>query len=245
MAEERDAINIWIAYTDLFAGILIVFAVFYGLQFEKEFSLKKELEKKVEYESTLKKELQEAHDKAANILDRVAKEINKRYKGTNKKVTSDGIQLTIPSDVTFGSGSYRIKIDSEAWLLNIGQGLRVALNDLSKEQRNLIIEVRGHTDAYPVIATNRVTPTNWELSSRRATEIIKFFQVNNVFDPTQVHIVATGVAEFEEWEKNFDSSGTLREPEELEDLRKIQIRIVPNYEEIFKSIFATEYSDKH
>ena len=41
MTDDQDGVNIWLAYSDLFAGLLIVFAVFYGLQLDQERAAKK------------------------------------------------------------------------------------------------------------------------------------------------------------------------------------------------------------
>lgn len=220
MTEERDGINIWLAYCDLFAGILIVFAVFYGLQLEQE--------------RAAKKELQKAQNKAVAILDKVAARINARYKDPSRKVTSDGTQLILPADVTFQSGRFDIRPESTSWLLEIASEIEHALDELGSDRRGITIEIRGHTDAYPV-SGGQALPTNWELSSRRATEIIRLFQKHELLDPTKFKVVAVGAAEFDEYEKNF-RGGTLKQATELEDLRKIQIRIVPNYEDLLKTI---------
>ncbi|MGB7925478.1 MAG: OmpA family protein [Pyrinomonadaceae bacterium] len=222
MTDEQDGVNIWLAYCDLFAGLLIVFAVFYGLQLDQE--------------RAAKKELQKAQNKASALLEHVAAKINARYRDPDKQVRSDGIQLVLPSDVTFRSASYDIRPESKTWLLEIAKELESAADELGGDRRSITIEIRGHTDAHP-LSGGGVIPTNWELSSRRATEIIRLFQENGLLDPTKFKVVAVGAAEYEEYEKNF-RAGTLKSSEELEDLRKIQVRIVPNYEDILRSIMV-------
>lgn len=222
MTDEHDGVNVWLAYCDLFAGLLIVFAVFYGLQLDRE--------------RAAKKELQKAQNKAVSILDQVANRINSRYQDPNRKVVSDGTQLILPADITFRSGKYDIRPESTSWLLEIAKEIEKALDELGSDRRSITIEIRGHTDAYPVAGWEAM-PTNWELSSRRATEIIRLFQKHELLDPTKFKVVAVGAAEFDQYEKNFDK-GTLKQETELEDLRKIQIRIVPNYEDLLKTISA-------
>src|SRR6266403_1843967 len=100
--ENRDGVNIWLAYSDLFAGMLIVFAAFYGLQ---RIQLVKE--------RALNENLQRAQNKAVTLLDRVASRINERYHDPKKKVTTDGTQLTLPADVTFKSRDYTIRKESK------------------------------------------------------------------------------------------------------------------------------------
>jgi len=221
MTDEQDGVNIWLAYSDLFAGLLIVFAVFYGLQLEQE--------------RAAKKELQQVQRKASELLDHVANKINARYKeDPSKQVKSNGTQLVLPSDITFQSASYTIRPESKPWLLEIAEEIQSALDDLGVDRHSITIEIRGHTDAHPLNG-GPALPTNWELSSRRATEIIRLFQENNRLDPTKFKIVAVGAAEYEEYEKNF-RNGSLENSEKLQELRKIQIRIIPNYEDILRSI---------
>ena len=228
MTDENDGVNIWLAYSDLFAGILIVFAVFYGLQLEQE--------------RAAKKELQRAQRKESELLDRVAAKINARYHDPAKQVKSDGLQLVLPADVTFKSGSYDIRPESKVWLLEIARELQSAVDELGGDRRSIAIEIRGHTDAQP-IRGGYAMPTNWELSSRRATEIIRLFQENSLLDHTKFKVVAVGAAEYEEYEKNF-RDGAIKSTEELEDLRKIQVRIVPNYEDILRSIMVAPPAPK-
>lgn len=223
MVDEHDGVNIWLAYSDLFAGLLIVFAVFYGLQLDQE--------------RAAKKELQKAQTKASALLEHVANRINARYKDPGKQVKTDGTQLVLPSDVTFQSASYAIRPESRLWLLEIAEELQKALDDLGVDRHSITIEIRGHTDAHPLNGGAGL-PTNWELSSRRATEIIRLFQENNMLDPTKFKIVAVGAAEYEQYEKNF-RDGTLENSEKLQELRKIQIRIIPNYDDILKNIVVS------
>ncbi|HEX8072865.1 MAG TPA: OmpA family protein [Pyrinomonadaceae bacterium] len=224
MIEERDGVNIWLAYCDLFAGMLIVFAVFYGLQLEQE--------------RAARRDLQRAQNKASALLERVADKINARYHlDPNKQVHSDGTQLILPADVTFKSSSYDIRPESKSWLLEIAREVQAATDELGGDRRSIQIEIRGHTDAHPYNGGSCI-PTNWELSTRRATEIVRLFQGNGLLDPTKFKVVAVGAAEYEEYEKNFQG-GVKKRPDELEDLRKIQIRIVPNYEDILKTIMVS------
>ncbi|SRR6266568_7677780 len=221
--EDRSGINIWLAYADLFAGMLIVFAAFYGIQFS-------ELAKA----RALNEDLQKAQNKAVTLLERVASRINERYNDPNKKVTSDGTQLTLPADITFKSRDYSIREESKPWLIEIATELQKAVDELGEDSRSITIEIRGHTDAYKLGRTECM-PTNWELSGRRATEIVRLFQSHSLLDPTKFRVVAVGAGEYEDYEKNF-AGKNLKSAAELEPLRKIQIRIVPNYEDLLRSI---------
>lgn len=225
MTEDHDGVNIWLAYSDLFAGMLIVFGFFYGME--------------LEHERATKKELQKAQNKAVVLLEKVANNINAKYKGTNKEVKSDGMQLVLPADTTFVSGSYNVRSESKVWLLEIATEIRKTLEtELGIDRRSVTIEIHGQTDAWQVKAGQYCIPTNWELSSRRATEIVRLFQDSGALDPAQYNIVAIGAAEYKDYENNFKdyTHRILKKPEELETLRKIEIRILPNYGGILKSL---------
>jgi chemotaxis protein MotB len=224
MNEDKDGINIWLAFSDLFAGMLIVFAVFYGI--------------KLETEQAARKEIVRVANRAAAIMDHVAEKINERNKTTQRHVESRGLSLDIPSDITFESGKHIINKDAKDWLIEIGAELGESLAKLGDDSRSITIEIHGYTDAYPVKKGNKEIPTNWELSSRRASEILRLFQDNELLDPSKYHVIAVGEAEYAELPKNYDATGKLLEQKDLMALRRVQVRIVPNYEALLKAVEA-------
>jgi chemotaxis protein MotB len=74
--------------------------------------------------------------------------------------------------------------------------LAAALLDLAKEipaEINWVLRVDGHTDNVPLSGTGRYRD-NWELSSARATSVVKFLIANGV--PAN-RLVAAGFGEFQ------------------------------------------------
>jgi len=82
------------------------------------------------------------------------------------------------------------------------------------------IQVSGHTDSHPIsekLATQ--FPTNWELSTARAVNVVRFLQEKaNV--PAK-NLVATGYGEYHPIASNKSSSGRARN-------RRIEILLTPS-----------------
>jgi chemotaxis protein MotB len=82
------------------------------------------------------------------------------------------------------------------------------LNVLVKAFENIPnhIRIEGHTDSVPINTSK--FPSNWELSTARATTIIRYFLAN--FNLKQERLSATGYAEFHPIESNRAPEGRLQ-----------------------------------
>ena len=82
------------------------------------------------------------------------------------------------------------------------------LNVLAKAFENVPnhIRIEGHTDSVPINTPK--FPSNWELSTARATTIIRYLLAN--FKLKQERLSATGYAEFHPIESNRTSEGRLQ-----------------------------------
>lgn len=79
----------------------------------------------------------------------------------------DGIKIVIKSKTFFTPGSFELKQEALSIIENIGKVL-VA----TPTQYKIIVE--GHTDDVPMVSST--IPSNWELSFRRASEVVKLFE---------------------------------------------------------------------
>ena len=68
------------------------------------------------------------------------------------------------------------------------------------------IRIEGHTDNVPI--HNSHFPSNWELSTARATELVKLFIYRYQIDP--MRLSASGLAEFHPTADNASSEGRAR-----------------------------------
>jgi chemotaxis protein MotB len=97
-----------------------------------------------------------------------------------------GLVLNIVSDdVLFDSGRADLKPEGKLVL----DGIAVALNGIPNE-----ITVEGHTDNRPLNG-GFPYPTNWELSTGRATSVVRYFVEQRAVDPTRIS--GTGYGEYQ------------------------------------------------
>ena len=94
-----------------------------------------------------------------------------------------GIVISIRDKVLFKSGSAEIEKDSEADITKIGQDILAKIPGKS-------IRIEGHTDNNP-IKSNQF-PSNWELSSARATNVLRLLVEKAGLDPKNTSAVGYG-----------------------------------------------------
>ncbi|MFL9710219.1 flagellar motor protein MotD [Methylobacillus sp. Pita1] len=92
---------------------------------------------------------------------------------TNGKIniskTSRGVRIDIADGVLFQAGSAAIKAEANAPINEITQVLA---------DQQYAIQVEGHTDNAPI--SNAQFPSNWELSSMRATSVVRKMIENGI-----------------------------------------------------------------
>jgi chemotaxis protein MotB len=106
----------------------------------------------------------------------------------------DGLVISLREVGFFESGSARMKSTSEAAFDRIAAMLR---------QGNYRLRIEGHTDNVPIHTPQ--FPSNWELSSSRATEIVRLLIVRDGFAPDRLS--AGGFAEFHPAASNRSPEG--------------------------------------
>ncbi|RDV37951.1 chemotaxis protein MotB [Bradymonadaceae bacterium TMQ3] len=128
------------------------------------------------------------------------------------KIREGRMVIELADNILFDSGRTDIKDDGRLAL----QELAAVLQEV--DDRNFL--VAGHTDNVP-ISSGRFS-SNWELSTARAVEVVKFLQEQGV-DPT--NLAAAGYGEFDPVADNED-----RDARALN--RRIEIILMPNIEEL-------------
>ena len=95
--------------------------------------------------------------------------------GINAEIDERGLVIRLEDNaLTFKSGSAQISSDSIVPLNAVAK--------LIKEKFAIhIIRVEGHTDSDPV--SNAIFPSNWELSSARASSVVRYLIDNYGFNP--------------------------------------------------------------
>lgn len=135
-------------------------------------------------------------DRAATVEDEEIDQF-KTTRGLEAEFTKRGIQLTLNDDLLFRSGSAKLTGAGNALLDNVAR----IIGPL-----NRLVRVEGHTDDIP-IATNRY-PSNWELSTARAVEVVKYLQAQGGI-PARL-LSAAGYGASKPRDKNDSASGRSR-----------------------------------
>ncbi len=110
----------------------------------------------------------------------------------------DGIEVAIPSDVMYESGSATPKVGSD------GVEYARQLSEFLKENA-YFVSIVGHTDnRKPTRALEKKYPTNWDLAGARAAGAVNYF-VSQGVEPTR--LVASSRAEFDPIASNDTAEG--------------------------------------
>jgi chemotaxis protein MotB len=121
------------------------------------------------------------------------------------------LKVTFVDKILFDSGSVMIKSKGQEVLLKLADSFRDA-----KDQN---IAVEGHTDDVQIgSALIDRFPTNWELSTARATAIVRFLQEKGNIAPER--LTASGFS-------FYRAVATNETPEGREQNRRIEIILVP------------------
>jgi chemotaxis protein MotB len=103
-----------------------------------------------------------------------------------------GDRFVFQSEVLFPSGGNELNPAGQEQMSKLAE----AINELSREipeEINWVLRVDGHTDNVPLSGTGRYAD-NWELSTARATSVVKYLIANGV--PAN-RLVAAGFGEFQ------------------------------------------------
>jgi flagellar motor protein MotB len=109
--------------------------------------------------------------------------------------------ITFTDKILFDTGSDALKSEGKAVLEKVA----AIINELKHRHSFDEIQVRGHTDDRPISGFHRRFPTNWELSSARATSVVRFFVDECGLRPTkELLLSAQGYAEYDPVRDNID-----------------------------------------
>ncbi|MCL1981454.1 MAG: OmpA family protein [Proteobacteria bacterium] len=112
----------------------------------------------------------------------------------NVDITKRGLVISMTEAGFFDSGSATLKPSSYELLAKMAETLQPYNNDISFE---------GHTDNIPMRST--LFPSNWELSTGRATSLARYFMDRHGLSPERVSI--TGYAEYRPVADNSTEEG--------------------------------------
>lgn len=103
-----------------------------------------------------------------------------------------GDRFVFPSEVLFSSGSEQLNPEGRGEMLKVAQALLTIGREIP-DDINWVLRVDGHTDNIPLSGTGKIKD-NWELSSARATSVVRYF-ISQGVPPNR--LVAAGFGEFQ------------------------------------------------
>ncbi len=168
-------------------------------------------------------QLYESSDNETEFITTPIEEIKQKLEAQLSKEIEQGkleivrdlndIRIRFSSDELYRSGSATLQ-DGVKVLLNrvLSAILNIRYNDFN-------IDVEGHTDNYPISST--AYPSNWELSTARASNIVKHFAEMGV---EETRLKASGYAATQPRAPNNDSLG-YPIPENMDMNRRIVLRL--------------------
>lgn len=201
-SNSKDYINRWVvSYADFVTMLLALFMVMYAVSMngskeiqktlKNTFNTSSQIELKTEKISTEKVHPQEPTDNKPQDEIFKANNGNAIFEILKTKFANDtslsvvkedrGTIIRINDSMLFDEGSAIIKSEAKYTLEKI-------ISELRELDNPIIIE--GHTDNKPISTVKY--PSNWELSTARATNIIKFLTENNLITPKRLSAVGYG-----------------------------------------------------
>ena len=133
---------------------------------------------------------------------------------------ADRLSVSMVDRILFPSG--------EADITPAGLKVLQRVGNVLKNAENKIIRVEGHTDNINI--SDKLTykfPTNWELSTTRASNVVRFLQETVLIEPTRLE--AVGLSEFHPVASNATAKGRSQN-------RRIEIALLPDLREVAKTV---------
>lgn len=215
---RESRLNFWPAYVDLMV-ILAVVGLLAAAEYAPSGGRGEEVKLRMKYV--------QPRLMADAAVDNLRSELKRE--GIQVKEHADG-GIRIPESLLkFDSGSVIPKVDDEKKEIvrKICEAIKKSIDKIDNGNEILVIQIEGHTDSQPIgPELMRYYPTNWELSAARATGILRLMSEDYGLDPAHYSIRALGLSDTVPIEKNFES--------ELN--RRIEIKIMPDYERIERMI---------
>jgi len=121
----------------------------------------------------------------------------KMAEAISTEVTERGLIIHIKDQLLFESGKADLKDEAK-------EVLSLLADEFKGIKNHIVIE--GHTDNLPI--STRRFPSNWELSTARATNVVRYLVENKIFDP--VRVSARGFGEYRPIVSNASENGRAR-----------------------------------
>lgn len=169
-----------------------------------------ELEAKV---ADVSKQKEEEIAKLRETYDQLTAGMKEEIEQGQVKITqlADRLSVSMVEKILFPSGQADITPRGLKVLERVGSVL--------KNTKGKVIRVEGHTDNVPITGElTKTYPTNWELSTARATNVVRFLQEKTGIEPERLQ--AVGMSEYRPVASNKTPAGRAQN-------RRIEIALMP------------------
>jgi chemotaxis protein MotB len=160
-----------------------------------------------------KAEKAEQLEKATKTYEDLQQKLEKEIQDGQVMITEmkNRLTMTMVDKIIFPSGSTEISKE--------GKKVLDKVVSILKEVQDKRIQVEGHTDNVRIVSSlKKRYPTNWELSTARATEVVRYLQEAGGLNPQMLS--ATGFAEYQPVAANDTDDGKHKN-------RRIEIVLLP------------------
>lgn len=160
-----------------------------------------------------KKEAEKQAEKVKHTYQSLIDDMKDEIKNGEIKISelSGKLKVNIVDKILFDSG--------EATVSKNGKKILARLGNILKRDTSKVIRVEGHTDNVKIHPKlKKKFPTNWELSTSRATNVVRFLRDQLKIEGERLE--AAGYAEFRPVASNKTASGRAKN-------RRIEILFVP------------------
>lgn len=193
-SNSKDYINRWVvSYSDFVTMLLALFIVMFAISQNVTKTQAKIIE-----DNNLKV-IENPSSEPTKTVDELMQELNSKLaENSSVKLVKDsrGLIVRMNNSIIFDEGSAVIKKDATNTLNEI-------INVISQIDNKVLVE--GHTDSTPI--NTKAFPSNWELSTARATNIIGYIIRTGKISPQRLS--AAGYGEYMPISDNTSSGGRL------------------------------------
>ena len=162
--------------------------------------------------SSQKKVLNDLKNRISDAL------LNFKGKGLNIRQRNGKVYVSMENKLLFKSGRWNIELQ--------GKQALVSLSKVLEENPDISILIEGHTDNIPFTSRGAIE-SNWDLSTKRATAVVKILLENNKILPQ--NLTAAGKSEFVPIAPNTSVDGRAAN-------RRIEIILSPSLDKIMELI---------
>jgi chemotaxis protein MotB len=180
-------------------------------------NLKKELENRSQRVAELERVIASKDSAMTKLKDAISKALtNFEGKGLTVEQRNGKVYVSMENKLLFKSGSWAVGTQGKQAVQQLGSVLG--------DNPEIAVLIEGHTDNVPYKGNDQLSG-NWDLSTKRATAIVKILKENDAINPE--NLTAAGRGEFAPIASNDTATGKAKN-------RRIEVILTPKLDEISK-----------